>query len=168
MFCPQCGQQASDEVRYCPRCGLSLVPHAAILAGQPAAAQPAVRSAEMTARRRGMRRGAKVMFFAAVLFPLFLVIGLAEDHPGPLLVPLMFFFAGLAVVAYARLFIEETAPVKNRWWRKDLNQAADRPALGAPQFVPASSFNQQRANTAEMVRPPSVTENTTTLLDKDV
>ena len=28
-------------------------------------------------------------------------------------------------------------------------------------------FNQQRANTAEIYQPPSVTENTTRLLDKD-
>ena len=36
----------------------------------------------------------------------------------------------------------------------------ERRALGAPQFNPAPLFNQQRANTAEIYQPPSVTENT--------
>jgi hypothetical protein len=45
--------------------------------------------------------------------------------------------------------------------------AGDRPALGEPTFTPAPLFNQQRANTGEIYQPPSVTENTTKLLDKD-
>lgn len=169
MFCPRCSQQSSDEVRFCPRCGLSLAGLPAYVAANEfaPAAQPAARPAEMTARRRGMRRGAKVMFFAGVLFPIFFLIALAEGHPGPLIVPFMILLAGLATLVYARLFSDHTVPVKGRAARKDLGAGADHPALGAPQFVPASLFNQQRANTAEIYQPPSITENTTKLLDKD-
>lgn len=51
--------------------------------------------------------------------------------------------------------------------RRDPGAAGGRAALGAPQFTPAPPFDQQRADTAEIYQPPSVTENTTTLLDKD-
>ena len=170
MFCPKCGQQASDEVRFCPRCGLALSGLAAYVAGNdPALFKPAPAQApEPTAKRRGMRRGAKVIFFSVVLFPVFLGIGLIIDHPAPLFVPLTAFLAGLTVLFYSWLFGEEILPLRS--WeaaRRDLNAGAERPALGAQQFVPASLFNQQRAHTSEIVQPPSVTENTTKLLDKD-
>ena len=170
MFCPKCSQQSSEEVRFCPRCGLSLAGLPAYMAANEfAAVQPvAPRPPEMTARRRDMRRGAKLMFFSAFLFPVFLALGLAVDEPAPLLIPLFTFLAGLALVLYARLFADNTMPVGTGAARTDLGAAGDRAALGAPPFVPASLFNQQkRANTAEIYQPPSVTENTTKLLDKD-
>ena len=169
MFCPKCGQQSSDEVRFCPKCGLSLDGLAAYVAGNeptPAGA-PAPRAPVMTARRRGMRRGAKLMFVCAVLLPAAALLAFEEDAPGPLLLVCTAFLAGLAWMVYSWLFNDNTVPVGKGAGRKDLAAAGDRPALGAPQFTPAPLFNQQRANTAEVYRPPSVTENTTKLLDKD-
>ncbi|HYH84308.1 MAG TPA: zinc-ribbon domain-containing protein, partial [Pyrinomonadaceae bacterium] len=71
MFCPKCGQQSSEEVRFCPRCGLSLAGLPAYVAGNELTptGTPAPRAPVMTARRRGIRRGAKLMFFCAVLLP---------------------------------------------------------------------------------------------------
>ena len=40
------------------------------------------------------------------------------------------------------------------------------PALAPAQSIPVDSITSQRLNTAEMVQPPSITEHTTTLLDK--
>ena len=114
-----------------------------------------------------MRRGAKLMFFGVVLFPLFFALCLLIDEPAPLFVPLMVFLAGLVMVLYTRLFGEDLLPLGGRSSRRDLDAAGERPALGAQQFTPAPLFNQQRANTAEIYQPPSVTENTTKLLDKD-
>jgi hypothetical protein len=170
MFCPKCGQQSSDEVRFCPKCGLSLAGLAAYAAGNEfALSRPvAVQTPDLTAKRRGMRRGAKLIFFSAVLFPLFFGIAILIDHPAPLFIPLTVFLAGLTVLLYSLLFGEEILPALSREAaRRDLNAGAERPALGAQQFVPAPLFNQQRANTAEIVQPPSVTEHTTKLLDKD-
>ena len=169
MFCPKCGQQSSDEVRFCPRCGLQLAGLAAYVAGNEfAPARPeAPQSPELTAKRLGTRRGAKLMFFSVVLFPIFFGFCFLVDGPGPLFVPLTLFLAGLVMLVYARLFGDELIRVHQRDSRRDLGAGRERPALGAPQFTPAPLFNQQRANTAEIYQPPSVTENTTKLLDKD-
>ena len=107
------------------------------------------------------------MFFSVVLFPIFLGLAFLVDEPFPLFVPFTMFLAGLMWLIYARLFGDDLVHVPRYHWRRDLKPGADAPALGAPQFVPAPLFNQQRANTAEIVQPPSVTENTTKLLDKD-
>ena len=167
MFCPKCGQQSSDEVRFCPRCGLSLAGLPAYVAGNEfAVVRPdAAQITEQTAKRLGTRRGAKLMFFSVVLFPIFFALCFLVDGPGPLFVPFTVFLAGLVILVYARLFGEDLMPVRGA--RRDLNAAGERPALGAPPFTPASLFTQQRGNTAEMSRPHSVTENTTKLLDKD-
>ena len=169
MFCPKCGQQSSDEVRFCPRCGLQLAGLPAYVAGNEyAPARPeAPPAAELTAKRLGTRRGAKLMFFSVVLFPIFFLLCILVDNPGPLFFPFTVFLTGLVMIVYARLFGDELVQVPQRASRKDLNAGGDRPALGAPQFTPAPLFNQQRANTAEIYQPPSVTENTTKLLDKD-
>nr|MDQ3802857.1 zinc ribbon domain-containing protein [Acidobacteriota bacterium] len=169
MFCPKCGQQSSDEVRFCPRCGLQLAGLAAYVAsnGQTAAAAPVPRAPVMTARRRGMRRGAKLMFICAVLLPAAALLAFEDDAPGPLLLVCTAFLAGLAWLVYSWLFGDNVLPVGKGADRRDLGAAGDRPGLGAPQFAPAPLFNQQRANTGEIYQPLGVTEHTTKLLDKD-
>lgn len=169
MFCPKCGQQSPDEVRFCPRCGLSLAGLATYVAGNELAPDgtSVPRAPVMTARRRGMRRGAKIMFFCAVLLPAAALLAFEGDAPGPLLLVLTGGLAGLAWFIFSWLFNDNVLPVGKRARRKDLSADPDRPALGAAQFTPAPVFNQQRANTAEIYQPPSVTENTTKLLDND-
>ena len=169
MFCPKCGQQSPEEVRFCPRCGLLLDGLAAYVAanGQTPAGAPVARAPLMTARRRGMRRGAKLMFICGVLLPAAALLAFEEDAPGPLLLVCTAFLAGLAWLVFSWLFNDNTVPIVSRKERRELAAAAGRPALGAPQFTPAPLFNQQRGNTAEIYQPPSVTENTTRLLDKD-
>ncbi|HVF45053.1 MAG TPA: zinc ribbon domain-containing protein [Pyrinomonadaceae bacterium] len=174
MFCPKCGQQSSDEVRFCPRCGLQLAGLPAYVAANEvtqggAPVQPAP---SMTARRRGIRRGAKIMFVSAVLLPAAALLAFEGDAPGPLLLVLTAGLAGLLWMVYSWLFNDNTVPVAGRAARKaarkrDLAAAGERPALGAAQFTPAPLFDQRRGNTGELYRPPSVTENTTKLLDKD-
>ena len=170
MFCPKCGQQSSEEVRFCPRCGFQIAGLAAYVAGNeltPARPDPPG-ATEMTPKRRGTRRGAKVIFWSVVIFPVFFALAIAFDSPLPLVAPLTLFLAGLATLAYAQLFGEDLRLVHRRGAHaKDLGAGADRPALGAPQLNTAPFFTQQRADTAEIYQPPSVTENTTRLLDKD-
>ena len=169
MFCPKCGQQSSDEVRFCPRCGFHLAGIAAFMAsdGQAPAEVDVPRAPVMTARRRGMRRGAKLMFICGVVLPAAALLAFEEDAPGPLLLVCTTFLAGLAWFVFSWLFNDNVLPVGKDARRKDLGAAQGVPALGEPQFTPAPLFNRQRGNTAEIYQPPSVTEHTTKMLDKD-
>jgi hypothetical protein len=170
MFCPQCGQQqSSDEVRFCPKCGLSLAAHVAMLAGDNSTAvgAGAAHVPEQLGKRVSTRRGAKLIFFSVVLFPIFLGFCFLFDSPVPLFVPFTVFLLGLVWLVYSRLFGDDLVHVHRPTSRNDLKAGGVKPGLSAPQFVPASLFKQQRVNTSE-IAPPSVTENTTTLLNKDV
>ena len=131
------------------------------------AGAPVPRAPLMTARRRGMRRGAKLMFVCGVLLPAVALLAFEGDAPGPLLLVLTAGLAGLAWFVYSWLFGDNVLPVGKDAARRDLAAAAGRPSLGAAQFTPAPLFNRQRADTAEIYQPPSVTENTTRLLDQD-
>ena len=169
MFCPRCGQQqVSGEVRFCPRCGLSLASVPALLAGFEAAPSEGSARGGRSKKRKQIRRGAKLMFLSAVLLPVFAVLAGVADHPGPLIVPLTVFFAGLAWLLYFVLFGEEeaqeSADVRGREVLRDSRAA---PSLPPATFVPASGFGARRAHTADMAQPPSVTEQTTKLLDQE-
>jgi hypothetical protein len=168
MFCPRCGQQQiSDEVRFCPRCGLSLAQVPSLLAvGDDTTAEGAPRG-ERAQKRAQVRRGAKLMFFSAVLAPIFFVLCFPFDSPAPLIVPVTVFLAGLAWMLYYVLFGEEMPQAGAAESRKEFRDSRTAPALPPSTFVPASGFGQRRANTSDMAQPPSVTEQTTRLLDEE-
>src|SRR6185295_8935378 len=103
MYCPKCGQQQiSDEMRFCSRCGLALSGLAEWLAGG-LLVRPTEESHVPSRRRKTIRRAVKLMFFSAVIFPLFLMMSIGIDEPGPLFVPLFFFFISGVWMLYARL-----------------------------------------------------------------
>ena len=169
MFCPRCGQQQfSEEVRFCPRCGLSLASVPALVAGFESAAPAggAPRGAR-SKKRKQMRRGAKLMFLSAVLFPVFFALAIAVDAPGPLIVPVTVFFAGLAWLLYFVIFGEEEAHESAEGAREVLRESRTAPSLPPATFVPASGFGARPAHTADMAQPPSVTEQVTKLLDEE-
>ena len=105
------------------------------------------------------------MFFSGVLFVIFLVISLAIDEGGPLLIPFFVFFISLVWMLYARLFISNTPTVNY--------QAPQTTALGSMSargsLPPASTTPVGRAQvrTNELAQPPSVTENTTRFFDSE-
>lgn len=170
MFCPKCSQQQpSEEVRFCPRCGFSLAGVAALVSGSDAQAigAGAAQSLEQSAKRAGVRRGAKFMFFSLVFAPVFFGLCVMFDTPVFLFIPLTLFLAGLMWMLYSALFGEEILSARSLAARKGLRAGGQTPALDAPQFVPAPYFNPRRVNTSEITSPPSVTENTTRLLGKD-
>ena len=171
MYCPNCGQQQFSEMRFCSRCGLALSGLAEWLAGGSA---PVRRVEEPpvsgdSPRRKGIRRAQKLMFFSGVLFPVFLVISLAVEEGGPVVIPIVLFFVSLVMLLYARLFSDKDAP--------SLSQAAQTSALGSASArgslppatinIPVPDVGRQQVRTNELAQPPSVTENTTRLLDND-
>src|SRR6476659_8596743 len=114
MYCPNCGQQqVSDEMRFCSRCGLALSGLMEWLAagGSPATNAYHEQVAVDSPRLKGMRRGAKLMFFSLVLFFISMAISIAIDEGAVMLLPCALFFISLVWILYARLFIKKTTSV---------------------------------------------------------
>lgn len=170
MFCPKCSQpQASDETRFCPRCGFLLAGLKELVAAGGLSAAPTrdAPAQQLSPRQRGIRQGARLIFWSVVLFPLFFGICFIFDSPGPLIVPATLFLIGLTLMIYARLFGESCLPA----WDRKADAQLGRPAhdfalLAAHSRVPAGALGPQDAQTAEMIRPASVVDHTTNLLDR--
>jgi hypothetical protein len=173
MFCPKCGQQQSDEARFCSRCGLPLVGVGEVLrlGGQLPAPVGMSEPQGMSPRRRGIRQGGGLMLIAVFLIPALAIlqdlIHLNGDWP---LLGVLVFLAGLMRLLYA-VFFEDRTPR-----RAETTQTAYAPPhqLGAArqdylppaQATPAYTYRPPQTPTAEMQPPPSVTDHTTRLLER--
>src|SRR5512133_3301756 len=166
MYCPKCGQQqVSDEMRFCSRCGLALSGLAEWIAGGPwiaggtlpvkGAEEP--QSAVLSRRRRDIRRAGKLMFFSAVMVPVFLVISLVIDEGAPLIFPLLVFFVGLAMMLYARLF-SDAAPVNDALPNSPAGQTSPLPPSSTRSSLPAANMPLppigRQVRTNELAHPP--------------
>ena len=161
IYCPRCGQQQfSPEVRFCSRCGLQLegVEHLVATGGvSPVGGKT---GDALSPRRRGIRLGAKVLFYGVVLMPVALAISIMVDGPVPLFLFATLLLFGAARMVYARLF-EEDAPGGRQQGALPAHDAGALP----PYPRPTPTIAPQRLTTGEL-EPPSVTEHTTELLDK--
>ena len=178
MYCPQCGQQqVSDVTRFCSRCGFLLDGVATVLATGGAVPTQYVRPAYKppSPQSKGIRQGALLMLSTILLVPLVAIIGYAIlGLPGEIvgITAVTCFLGGLLRIFYALLMEEPAGPM-------NLEPMAGYVQPAMPQFgrpaqnpaLPPASVNAApgwpRPNTAEIYQPPSVTENTTRLLDKD-
>lgn len=178
MYCPQCGQQQVSEItRFCSRCGFPLDGVATVLATGGAVPTRYVQPSymELSPRSKGVRQGALMMLSTLLLVPLVAIIGVGVlDLSGYIvgITAVMCALGGLLRILYALLMEEAVAPSNSE-------SMAGYPQSGPPQFartvqnpsLPPASVNtaawRPRPNTAEIYQPPSVTENTTRLLDKD-
>ena len=173
MHCPQCGQeQISGEVRFCKTCGFSLDGVKELLAtdGISPALERQSHKERQSPRRKGVRHGVILLFISMVFMPLITLIG----KPYGEFLPMVFLMAGLMRILYAVIF-QEGAPRKKKQdgslpyapsTTEQLGTAPRGSALPPAQGVPVDTFNTKRADTAEMVSPPSVTEHTTKLLNE--
>ena len=118
MYCPRCGNQsASDRVRFCPSCGFRLDGVIDLIArdGAPSGSSNipqtnSLRSGEPSERKKGIRRGAKMVFFSLAMFlPVVAFCSVIRDG-GPLFLPASIFLAGIFWMIYYRLFGDENAP----------------------------------------------------------
>jgi hypothetical protein len=182
MFCPQCGQQqAPGMVRFCSRCGfpldgvLTLLGNGGMLPVYRDPEQPKV----ISARKKGVKQGGMLLLLGAIIVPILAVFADYSNSSFPeilaALAAIICFLGGPLRMLYAAVF-EEGAPNPYR---------VAQPYVPAPmpprQFSAPPSHNtalppppaqsglgwRQRPITAELANPPSVTENTTRLLDKD-
>lgn len=173
MYCPTCGQQASEQVKFCSRCGFPLGPVTQFIANIEAATPSAAgaRKKETSERKKGIRRGAQILFFSMVIFPITIGISIAADSPEPLILAFTPFIAGLLWMLYFRLFGDDT-PIATPQYvppqqvpPQQQGAVPPRHALPAQYENSVSGLYAPARNTADMMEKPSVTETTTKLLE---
>jgi uncharacterized protein (DUF983 family) len=149
MFCPNCGQeQASESVRFCSRCGFKLS-----MVEEPLA-----------------KRLIKITMY--LVLAVCAIMGWASITSGPNYMQVRVITTLIAVITFYLLFSRDLKHLFNKLFPqniehiKQITPAAEKPVLPPAQSIPVSSLRPRRVNTAEMVQPPSITEQTTTLLDK--
>ena len=100
-----------------------------------------------------------------ILLPLAIAFSVRSDSPMPFVMPGLLFLMGLAQVLYIFLFGEHQRSEMPEPQQAGLGRTKRRFNLSAAQTTPIPINNFKRIDTAEIVRPPSVTEHTTQLLD---
>ena len=178
MYCPRCGQhQATDSMRFCSRCGLTmegtmhLLAHGGML---PVYQQPPGEK-KVSPRRRGVKQGALIMLVGVLLVP---ILGVFANYaPGRLsnvfefftaISALLCFLGGPLRMLFAAIF-EEGAPPTHfipQMNYKVAGAVSPLPALPPPAVNPASQW-RQRSDTGEIQTPASITDSTTKLLDRE-
>jgi hypothetical protein len=177
MYCPKCSQlQSSDEMRFCSRCGFALAGVALLLANDgivPQIAGKTVRKLPLS-RKKVIAESA---IFTAICWGVVIVSTLIFDWGGPMeslakIAALLFFILGLIGLLrflYGFLFVRDLAEqpshraFSNPTIQGGLLETPRRVALPAERDLSATDY-PRRENTQEMVARPSVTENTTRLL----
>jgi hypothetical protein len=179
MYCPQCGQQqVSDMTRFCSKCGFPLEGTTAVLASGGIAPTRYVQPGhkQLSARSKGVRQGAIMMLSTILIVPIVAIIStFILGHPEVLvsLTAMGLFLGGLFRILYA-LIMEDANPQMSTDQlagfasppMPQFNHAAHNAALPPATANPGTGW-RPRPNTAEIYQPPSVTENTTRLLDKE-
>ena len=184
MYCPKCGQsQVSADVRFCSRCGFPLVVVGDLLVtgGALPAHLPAghetVGARPMSPRRRGVRKGIAIFLASILLLPFF---GIMHEAIGTPLEFMMFgalgILIGLIRIIFAVFFQDGaprapqfaspppqlyTPPIASR-----LHSPAQESLPHPQQGAPVNDYRRPPVHTAEIMHPPSVTDHTTRLLDK--
>jgi hypothetical protein len=186
MFCPKCARPLAEGVQFCQQCGAAVEGVRKLLdeGGAVEGGAGAAKARALSPRRKGYRHGLALVLLAALLLPFYpLVEGLADSFIpsvensrldelpmelfGALLV--LLFVAGIARILYARLFeggeaAEESSAEAGG---PRLFGARGRSALPPSRSIPVEDFTAGRVNTADLSKPPSVTEHTTRSLRAD-
>jgi hypothetical protein len=172
MFCPRCGQQAAEEVRFCSRCGLPLDAAAEIVETGGEFTRPSA-GRGLTPRQRGTRKGLMLTVGGLLSLKAALLLTLYKEDFFVLLVPAgILLIVGVMRVLYG-LLLEEHAPARKSLKRTDVDatpKLAREQTRGAElppaRTVPANVYVKPGAQTSDMAAPSSVTESTTRLLDE--
>ena len=180
MFCPQCGQQqVTGVIRFCSRCGFPLdgVVHLLNSGGQLPVYRGPDEPVPISPRRKGVKQGGLLFLSGVVIVS---ILGMFASFSGSAfleiltsLAAIICFVGGPLRMLYAGLF-EEGAPKSLRPYGPPTPMPTHPQQFGPPQQRPAltppparAQSSWRRPNTAELANPPSITENTTRLLDKE-
>ena len=147
MFCPKCGQeQLSESLRFCSRCGLKL--------------------------NSGEEALAKRLFKMAMYLVLTIcaIGGWGSLTAGPAYMQVRVLITLLAAITFYLLFSHDLKRLFGKSFSQNIEQlkqitpARQESALPPAHSIPLSTLGPDRVRTAEIVQPPSITEQTTTLL----
>jgi hypothetical protein len=120
-----------------------------------------LQSGEPSERKKGIRRGAKMVFFSLATFLPVVGFCAAVEHGGPLILPASIFFAGIVWMTYYRLFGDENAPAP---------KSVQPPYFGPPpqhaSLPPQQSVPVYRSPVETPKEPHSVIEHTTRSLER--
>jgi hypothetical protein len=155
-------------MRFCPSCGFRLdgVADLIVRDGVPAGAlnapqTNALRSGEPSERKKGIRRGAKMVFFSLAMFLPIIGFCAVVEHGLPLILPGSLFLAGIFWMIYYRLFGDENAPAsKRRPEQPYFGPPPQNASLPPPQSVPVYR------SPVETPKEHSVVEHTTRSLER--
>lgn len=188
MFCPVCNQeQVSEETRFCSRCGFLLtgisqvIAHGGVLPQHPVNNDPNA----LSPRQKGIKQGALLTLSSFLIVPLLIIITLALNAKPFVAVAaaIITFWGGLLRMLYAFLFESKYPPppplaamnesVLPETFQRILPSKKQAQILppqqqGVPisSYVPPATGNWRDTNDLA-APPPSVTDPTTKLLEKD-
>lgn len=148
MYCPKCGQeQPAESVRFCSRCGFEL---------------STIEGALST------RLLSIAMYLVLTVFAIF---GWGSFTSGPQYAQIRVVVTVIAAIAFYLIFQNDLKHIFHKLFSGSAEpterviSATQQSSLPPVRSVPAPS-PARRANTAEIVQPPSITEHTTRLLDE--
>jgi hypothetical protein len=196
MYCPICGQQqVSDLTRFCSRCGFLLTGVAQVIVNNgnvPHILPDSVHTIS-SMRLRGIKFGGAVMLLGIILTPISAIL-LDNTRLADYIVPLvaiLTFLGGFLSILFSAIFLSgkpryalppDTTTANNFvnanplfQSNRDFNalppQSANFNSVNSVYTPPVSQSvptrnNWRGANTNELITPPSVTEDTTKLLEQ--
>lgn len=184
MHCPRCGQQqVSNEIKFCSRCGFQMGLIAEILANggylpQLTALQD--KNLGLFTRRNGVIFSiCWFIFFLMIMTPIF---GMADIDELSAISALFGIFGGFMFLLISLVALKRPSPALPTYFVPPHPAPASlygsspqqNPALPPQQSEPVSTYHPPGASswktpdTGELLRtPPSVTDSTTKLLNKD-
>ena len=149
MFCTKCGQeQTFESVRFCSRCGFKF---------------------SSTEERLSKRL---IMMAMYLVITICAIIGWGSITAGPGYLQVRVLITLIAATTFYLLFSSDLMRIFSRLFAQNIQQvkiapASQTSALRGAHGTARPPLGARRVNTAEIVQPPSVTEQTTILLDKN-
>ncbi|MEK7724485.1 MAG: zinc ribbon domain-containing protein [Acidobacteriota bacterium] len=185
MFCPTCGQQQlAENVRFCSRCGFLLTGVSEVIANNgvvPVNSPQIEEVAQDSQRKRGIKQGAMIMLVGMLLIvPLLGMLHVATNTEPFIMAiaAIMSFWGGLLRIIYAYMFESKFLTGKNLEEKIVASAQSlkgnqtNQQALPPQQSIPVSDYMAPTAGswrtTNDLVKPSSVTEQTTNLLEKEI
>jgi len=174
MFCPKCSQQqVSDETRFCSRCGFQLNVIKALLTedGLPQTPHTEIQKIDRSLRKRDLTFGAFFMFFFALVVAA-ITVDLPPSHSAPivfLIIAWLVLILLINIKPIFQYFLQTDSSAKDISTSEtfsNLTAKIKHAALPSSHSISAEDLIMPTINTAEMVSPLSITEQTTNLLDK--